>query len=240
MKKIITIAMAGILTVALLGCSAGSPAAGSPQPEVSAAPEQTQDQSANSAAPEQPQADAPQEQGAEGQQSEADASADAGQDANVQSATGIFGKVKSIVGNEIELEMAEPPFDIGAPSGEEGDEMPGTALQPAQSVTVTVDEKDMPEGAESGDGTKEDVVMGYEGSDGSVVIAGGAGSENKMELKYTGETKNVIIPTGIDIMSVLTGKTAKLEDIKKGSVLMLLVDDAKAERASASSVTIME
>lgn len=234
MKKIITIVLAGILTVSLLGCSATAPAAEPPAAEPPATEQPQKEETALS--PEQ-SADAPE---SEAPASSATPDGAQEQDANVQSSTSIFGKVKSIVGNEIELELAKPPFDMGVPEGEGGEMEPGTVTEAAKSITVTVAEGDMPEGAEGDGDTKEGNVIGYEGADGSVQIVGGGGSENKMELEYTGETKNIIIPTGIDILSILTGKTAKLEDIKKGSVLMLSVDDANAERSSAQSVTIME
>ncbi len=207
MKKMITVILAGVLATTLWGCSTGAPAV-TPQPE--------------------PTQEVAQEQNAEGEQGEA-APPDA------QKTTNIFGKVKNIVGNEIELELANPPFEMGEPDAgtEEGASI---AMTPA--TTVMVDEEALPEGADSdGDG---EITISVADGDGSVNVVDGASGGNKMELNYTGETKSVIIPTGIDIMSVLTGKSAKLEDIKKGSVLLLTVDDAQAERMNAQNITIME
>ncbi len=230
MKKIVTVVLAGVLTVSLLGCSAKAPAAESPN-AASPSPEQSQ------TAPEQ-SAEAPSEAPSlpsDGQAPDTNAQAP---DADVQSFTSVFGKVKSIVGNEIELELAKPPFDLGAPEGEEGGEaVAAAAAAPAKSVTVTSEESDI--NTESAD--SESPKMMFESADGSVVVVSESDDgTSKLELEYTGESKSITIPAGISIMNMLTGKSARLEDIKKGSVLMLGVDDAAAERASAQSVAIME
>lgn len=53
----------------------------------------------------------------------------------------------------------------------------------------------------------------------------------KMELEYTGESKSMVIPTGVKINGK-TGGTAGTEDIKKGSVIMILMDNDKISEIS--------
>ncbi len=148
----------------------------------------------------------------------------------------IFGKVKNIIGNEVELELAKPPFEPNTVTeeGKEGMAVPAAAV----SGAVTVTEKDVvisDEEAGGMEGGANEVTVVASGADGSVQIIDRNSGGNSLELEYTGETKSVTIPTGIDIVSMLTGKNAKLEDIKKGSVLMVLLQDNKTNQ-----VTIME
>ena len=156
-----------------------------------------------------------------------------------EAATILFGKVKSIVGNEIEIEVAEQPFDAeSAESGEAGD----SSSSEYREFTYEVSEgEELPEGLEGLEGESSSstaTVIAVEGSDGEMKIIGG-GSEEKMELNYTGESKNIIIPAGTEIANLIGGSST-LEDIKKGSVLMLGIDDENAETPKAMNVIIME
>lgn len=149
----------------------------------------------------------------------------------------VFGKVKSVVGNEIELEIAEPPFDLDAESVEgSGD----SQIQTKEFIYEFEEGEEPPEGVNGLDVTGEassGVIIAVSGEDGEMKVIGGEDGE-KMDLKYTGESKSVIIPTGIKIMNLIGSGT--LEDIKKGSVLMITVDDETASALKALDVIIME
>lgn len=112
-----------------------------------------------------------------------------------------FGRVENVVGNEIELQLAL---------------MPGTT-----------------------DGNNEDSAGG--GMEGEIAIGGvadGGGSDATAEdprtespkklseiIEYSGENKSFILPAGITINSLSGGK-ADLTSIRKGSVILIQVDEA--------------
>ena len=57
----------------------------------------------------------------------------------------------------------------------------------------------------------------------------------KLELEYTGETKDLTIPAGLKIYDSI-GKEIKMSDLKEGNVLMVM----QSEDGSIESITIME
>ena len=59
--------------------------------------------------------------------------------------------------------------------------------------------------------------------------------ENKMELEYTGESKEIMLPAGTTIVG-LSGDEGKMTDLKEGSVVMMAVD----EQGSVVSVIVLE
>ncbi len=219
-KKIIGILAAVIAAVTFAGCSAqAEPAAG-----VSAAPEETA-----AATPGGTEAAAP--EGTEG-------NAALEYDGEVLAGESIFGKVKSIVGNEIELELANPPFEMGAPG--EGGAAGADVKQRAVTITEGDDGGVQVSEAEAGEVPKgavrdeQSATYAVTTEGGQVHIVGGEDGE-KMELEYTGESKSVIIPAGVSITSMVGEAT--IDAVKKGSVLMLMVD---AKTGTATSVMIME
>lgn len=120
--------------------------------------------------------------------------------------TTYFGKVKNIVGNEIELELAEnqdnPESEEGSGKVESSDELgPGVSVEDFVS--------DM-----SGGGDEGGNVDGgsYNGEESDVP---------KLELKYTGESKNITIQAGVTIFDLRTGDESKMSAIKKGSVIRI-------------------
>ena len=120
-----------------------------------------------------------------------------------------FGTVKSIVGNEVELSLAEIPEFLkerenekdGKENGPAGGTKPGEG-----SGGVT----DIPEGADRSD-TAADTS-----SDGSAASLSSA-------LEYTGETKVFTLPAGIEIKDNTGGKGG-LSSIHKMSVLKIVTD----------------
>lgn len=131
----------------------------------------------------------------------------------------LFGKVSNAVGNELTLELANPPegFDPAQmprrPAGDQGN--PGAA--PAGDdggVLVQAAPGD------SGKDNEGEPKMGYVDEDGSMHDS----AQEKIQLDYTGTSQDVTIPAGVPIMNLL-GKTLKLNDLKPGSVLMITFDD---------------
>ena len=120
----------------------------------------------------------------------------------------IFGKVQSIVGNEITIALGTLPGGEG--NDENGD---------GETGPHTVQGFSMGEAPGAGEGP---VVGGGPGaSEGPTLNIGGRvirpGQESDIELEYTGETKTLIIPAGAEIHSAMGSAT--LEAINKGSVL---------------------
>lgn len=131
----------------------------------------------------------------------------------------IFGKVKGIVGNEIEFELAKDPGkDIEAVEKDEEvkeemkNEMPTITMTPAQK---------------SGEGD-------------SKVNVGDIEANNPLvDLEFTGEEKTITLPTGVSI-NVLSGRSGEgLAVIKEGTYLKLEVDDSKSENPSVFSVDVI-
>ncbi len=204
MKKILMITLAALLLFSLAACAAPSaPDSGTAQ---------------ESAAPSQ----------------EAAAPSDGGQtpsDEKTSQAVQLLGKVKSMVGNEISLDLAKLAGDE-TPEGGEGEE--GATMAPAQSITVTTDEGESAGGESGGE---EAPKVGYYAADGSgnVTAIGGGDDMPKLELEYTGETKDISVPAGIQIFD-LFGKEMKIADLKEGNVLMV----SMRPDGSLDLITVME
>lgn len=150
-----------------------------------------------------------------------------------------FGKVKSIVGNEIEIELAKPPFEAPEGGGEGGEGSGGAFVE--HSVTIHKDDEGIAEVRDGDTGAQIDAagaVFAVDGGDGNVQYFGGVGEGEKMELEYTGETKSFTVPAGADIVSMIGGE-AKLDAIKKGSVVMVTAPKDEAN-GTVSSIMIME
>ena len=133
----------------------------------------------------------------------------------------IYGKVKSIVGNEIEFELAKTPeIDLGIMNGAEEDTIGKDKVNDKAPAAMT-------ESAVSVDGnTKVDV--------GNIDK-----NEPLIELEFTEEEKTMTIPSGVNI-SVLSASTNKgLSAIKKGTYLRIGVDDNKSENPSILSVDVI-
>lgn len=150
----------------------------------------------------------------------------------------IFGKIKKVVGNEIELEIAKDPHMGGdgiivngdegetvtsGESSESGDEgiLESGDMQIVESVTIT-------ESAQAADT-----------SDGSAMLEMMEQEEQKLELDYVGETKNLTIPTGIKIFNLKTGKDVNVSELKSGSVIRIYADGT-VESPTISNIDILE
>lgn len=112
----------------------------------------------------------------------------------------IFGKVTSMVGNEIKMKV-------------------GT----------------LPEISEEEDEPNEDVPAA--GGDSAAAAPAVLMSEETYELDYTGETMEFIANSGIKIMSM--GQECSLANIKEGSVIGIIVEDANAEQINVKEIVIV-
>lgn len=133
----------------------------------------------------------------------------------------IYGKVKSIIGNEIEIEIGTIP-DWEGGNGDEGI-TPEDKKKPGVS-TVKVKEKENPEGMED-----------YYAPDPNSSIFG---KDREINLNYTGESRTLIIPAGTDIRDTL-GKKAVIDSIKKGTVLMIKPKVIDGEESGIEMLTIL-
>lgn len=131
----------------------------------------------------------------------------------------IYGKVKGVVGNEIEFELAnKPEKDVEEVEKEKLEELE--------------DEKgEIPAGV---------MTPSMEASDEQKVNVGDIEkNEPLVELKFTGKSKDIIIPTGAQI-NILTNKSGEgLSVIKEGTYLRLEVDDNKSENPTVVSVDVI-
>ncbi|MBO3444288.1 hypothetical protein [Clostridium sp. CCUG 7971] len=131
----------------------------------------------------------------------------------------IYGKVKSIVGNEIEFELAKnPEKDIQGIEKEEieKEEIKGES-QPAASVAPAMNKED---------GQKVNV--------GDIEK-----NEPLVELEFTGDLKTITIPTGVNIKILSARSGEGIAAIKEGTYLKLSVDDNKSEKPTVLSVDVI-
>lgn len=137
----------------------------------------------------------------------------------VQEQQYIYGKVKSIVGNEIEFELAKDP-EIDIMDDMEEDTSKENKGDKKEAATMT--------GAAIATDENKKVDVGNIDK-----------NEPLVELEFTDEEKTIIIPAGIDI-NVLSQSTDKgLSAIKEGTYLRIGVDNNKSEKSSILSVDVI-
>lgn len=123
----------------------------------------------------------------------------------------LFGRVKSIVGNEVVLEIAEVPERA---SGE------NQSATRAQGQT-----RDNTGARATGEGPMGGGPMGG-GS-----MGGGTQRGSSSSLNFTGETKTILIPVGIPITSMGQSGSKELDiaDIYKGMIMQIWFDQEDKE-----------
>lgn len=131
----------------------------------------------------------------------------------------IYGRVKNITGNEIELEVAkDPEVEIaGIDKEEKGNEEKDKGKTEAALTTGA-----MPVGE-------------------SDKVSVGDIDKNKplIDLEFTEKEKSILIPTGIDI-NILSAASGKgLSAIKEGTYLRILVDDTRVENPNILAVDVI-
>ena len=121
----------------------------------------------------------------------------------------VYGKISGITGNEIELSVAKLPEGYGA---------------------VDDGDKTESQGDEGGGVAAAMITEAVEGTQGEGY------TPPKLELELTGENKTITVPAGVKITGT-SGKEEKLSALKKGSVIMLLMD---TQTNAVSEISICE
>lgn len=207
MKKILMVALSAMLLLSLAACSA--PAA----PEASGIPSESSAPVEGEASP---------SEGADG--------------TDAQTVTPLYGKVKSLVGNSLTLDLAKQPEGGDASTVIPEGAVPDTgeyeaSVGSSKSVTVTGGDE---EGGSEGEGGEAHIGYFSEDANGNVVQVNPEDMP-KLELEYTGETKDLTIPAGLKIYDSI-GKEIKMSDLKEGNVLMVM----QGEDGSIESIIVME
>ncbi|WP_066649142.1 hypothetical protein [Christensenella timonensis] len=152
----------------------------------------------------------------------------------------LYGKVKSLVGNTVALDLAKQPGGGDTSVIPEGAE-PDTGGVPADGYDIAIDS------SKSAAVTGGDEESGSDGEGGGISSSYFAEDENgnmiqlhpedtpKLELEYTGETTELTIPAGLKIYDSI-GKELKMSDLKEGNVLMVMQNGD----GSIESITVME
>lgn len=144
----------------------------------------------------------------------------------VVSAAVFYGRVKSILGNEIELEigMSTKQYEnLGKPS---------TPVKKGANE-IMIKEKKNPEGFEDFIAPLPPELAQHSDED-SIF-----GANGEVELVYTGEIRNLIIPAGTDLRNITGGKET-LDSIKKGSILMIKPLVIEDRYAGVDKMTIID
>ena len=132
-----------------------------------------------------------------------------------------YGKVKSIVGNEIEIEIGTVPEETW------NEEIPPEERKKSHVPMVQIEERENPPGM-------EDIIAPNPPEYGGSFF----GEDGKVNLTYTGESRTLIIPAGTDIRNTL-GKKETLDSIKKGTVLMVKPKVIDGKEAGIEVVRIL-
>lgn len=165
-----------------------------------------------------------------------------GKDTQIET-TSYFGKVENVVGNEVSIKLADNEFGIGVEGDGDGSGLESFNLDAGQiaqlengetvvfgdgsvvgSVAIAASgEAVLDESGSLGDGNG---TQGDPNFSGEISIFGGDGSEASSlgELEFNGESKDVIIPAGVEIFNATNGKSGKISDIKQGSILTIIMD----------------
>ena len=154
-----------------------------------------------------------------------------------------LGKVKKIVGNEIEIELAKNQDVSGNDSklpegvqfqesigGDSGSASEDGGMQLGDGEGVVIDD--------SVDGFQDSISI--EPSGGEEVIQLGEPRDNeKLELEYKGETIKITVPAGANIFDMRSGSDSKLSAIKTNSIIKVFAKGTK-EVPIVQSVDIVE
>lgn len=150
-----------------------------------------------------------------------------------------LGKVKNIVGNEIELAKDQDinpngsklPEGVHFQSSIGGDSDSGSG-----GIPLTGDG----EVGDSSEGISKDSVSMDPGEvEGELFDLTDIGDNEKLELEYTGETIKITIPAGANIFDMRAGSDSKLSAIKVNSIIKIFAEGTK-EDITVKSVDIVE
>lgn len=117
----------------------------------------------------------------------------------------VFGKVKKVVGNEIQLSVAKDPYAGMLDESDSDDEVMDAI--PAE----------MADAIQFAPGVDPAIIEAYGHKEGVIPPSQG------VELEYTGEEQSYTIPTGVSVMNDVTLAEGSMNDIKEGSVIALSI-----------------
>ena len=120
-----------------------------------------------------------------------------------------FGKVKKVVGNEIEVELAKDPNMGGETIVNEG-EFETEVGDAGDSAVGSITMSDSAVVGEAVETTEEGEVFELMQSEGE-----------KLELEYINETKTFTIPTGTKVFDLRFGKEENFTALKSGTVIRI-------------------
>lgn len=150
--------------------------------------------------------------------------------------TTYLGKVKKIVGNEIEMELAKDQ-DVSA----NGSNLPeGVQFQESIEAPSDGGGMDINSFVDNGEGNfQESINMTPADGSGSISLSDSDMGDEKLELEYTGETIKITIPTGANIFDMRSGSDSKLSAIKTNSIIKVFAKGTK-EATIVQSIDIVE
>lgn len=146
------------------------------------------------------------------------------------SGTIYIGKVKNIVGNQVEVELAKNVEDLDVNNyGGAGSSFEEFDLNEAMENGLIGEDK-----IESID---EDAYAAI--SDSMEELAEGENEVEELELQYTGESKSFTIPAGANIFDYTNGSEGKVSSIKKGAIVQIVATESEGS-STASRISILE
>lgn len=150
--------------------------------------------------------------------------------------TTYLGKVKKIVGNEIEMELAKDQ-DVSA----NGSNLPeGVQFQESIEAPSDGGGMDINSFVDNGEENfQESINMTPADGSGSISLSDSDMGDEKLELEYTGETIKITIPTGANIFDMRSGSDSKLSAIKTNSIIKVFAKGTK-EATIVQSIDIVE
>jgi len=137
------------------------------------------------------------------------------QERGLQNRADLYGRVKSIIGNEVVMELAEMPQRV------EGQERTGEGSGNLQNGQMPVPGAGVP-GAGGG--------------------AGFAQRSGQREIKLTGETVTILLPVGVPIntFSVNGAKEIDMADIYAGNMMQIWYEDSEAENKTITRIMVIQ
>ncbi|MDZ4993695.1 hypothetical protein GNF80_12050 [Clostridium perfringens] len=150
--------------------------------------------------------------------------------------TTYLGKVKKIVGNEIEMELAKDQ-DVSANDSNlpEGVQFQESIEAPSDGGGIDADSF-----VDNGEGNFQGSInMAPADGSGSISFSDSDMGDEKLELEYTDETIEITIPTGANIFDMRSGSDSKLSAIKTNSIIKVFAKGTK-EAPIVQSIDIVE
>lgn len=148
----------------------------------------------------------------------------------------LLGKVEKVVGNEISMKLTDDNLqfvpgeggNVELESFELSDEQL-KALESGETIELGDGLGVVGMAIESGDSVDEGLEMNsFDGEVTEFVTGIDAETGNEVdpfsEIEFNGESKDLTIPAGVEIVNMVTGKEGKISDIKDGSVLSIIMD----------------